>query len=38
MRMYDIIAKKKNGAVLTDEEIAFFVNGYTNGTIPDYQL
>ncbi|MCR4594884.1 MAG: thymidine phosphorylase [Clostridiales bacterium] len=37
MRMYDIILKKRNGAELSDEEIAFFVKGYTNGDIPDYQ-
>lgn len=37
MRMYDIIVKKRNGEALTDEEIAFFVKGYTDGTIPDYQ-
>ena len=38
MRMYDIIEKKKLGKELTEEEIALFVNGYTNGTIPDYQM
>lgn len=38
MRMYDIITKKKHGAALTDEEIRFFVNGYTDGTLPDYQV
>ena len=37
MRMYDIILKKRNGGELSDEEIAFFVKGYTNGDIPDYQ-
>lgn len=37
MRMYDIIIKKRNGEELTKEEIRFFVNGYTNGSIPDYQ-
>ncbi len=37
MRMYDIIEKKKHGQKLTDKEIEFFVNGYTDGTIPDYQ-
>lgn len=37
MRMYDIILKKRNGEALSDEEIAFFVKGYTDGTIPDYQ-
>lgn len=38
MRMYDIIAKKRNGEELTTEEINFFVEGYTKGTIPDYQV
>ena len=37
MRMYDIILKKRRGEVLTEEEIAFFVRGYTDGSIPDYQ-
>ncbi len=37
MRMYDIIAKKRDGKELTDAEIAFFVKGYTEGSIPDYQ-
>ena len=37
MRMIDILEKKKKGEALTDEEIAFFVRGYTDGTIPDYQ-
>ena len=35
--MYDIIIKKRNGEALTDEEIAFFIKGYTDGSIPDYQ-
>ena len=38
MRMYDLILKKRNGEELTTEEINFFVNGYTQGTIPDYQV
>ncbi|HOB64730.1 MAG TPA: thymidine phosphorylase, partial [Clostridia bacterium] len=38
MRMYDIITKKKRGEALSDEEIRFFVNGYTAGDIPDYQV
>jgi pyrimidine-nucleoside phosphorylase len=38
MRMYDVIEKKKHGMVLTDEEIHFFVDGFTKGTVPDYQL
>lgn len=37
VRMYDIIEKKRNGKVLLQEEIRFFVEGYTNGEIPDYQ-
>lgn len=38
MRMYDIIMKKRNGGELTKEEIDFFVEGYTKGEIPDYQV
>lgn len=38
MRMYDIIEKKRDGGILTKEEIEYFVNGYTNGDIPDYQV
>ncbi|PWA12431.1 pyrimidine-nucleoside phosphorylase [Pueribacillus theae] len=37
MRMVDLIQKKRNGKALTSEEIQFFVDGYTNGDIPDYQ-
>ncbi|MGP4065169.1 pyrimidine-nucleoside phosphorylase [Oceanobacillus sp. M65] len=37
MRMYDIIEKKRDGHELTKEEIYFFIDGYTNGDIPDYQ-
>lgn len=37
MRMYDIIRNKRNGEELSDPEIEFFVKGYTDGTIPDYQ-
>lgn len=35
--MVDVIEKKRNGDVLTQAEIELFVEGYTNGTIPDYQ-
>lgn len=38
MRMYDLIYKKKNGEALTESEIEFIVKGYTDGTIPDYQM
>lgn len=38
MRMYDIIMKKRNGGELTEEEIHFFIEGYTKGEIPDYQV
>jgi pyrimidine-nucleoside phosphorylase len=36
--MVDIIAKKRDGKELTKEEIQFFIQGYTDGTIPDYQV
>ena len=38
MRMYDIIMKKRNGFELSEEEIRFFIEGYTKGEIPDYQV
>jgi pyrimidine-nucleoside phosphorylase len=37
MRAVDIIAKKRDGHALSDQEIAWFVEGYTRGEIPDYQ-
>jgi len=37
LRMVDVIEKKRNGETLTKEEITFFVDGYTDGSIPDYQ-
>ena len=37
MRMVDLIIKKRNGHELTDEEIRFWIKGYTEGNIPDYQ-
>ena len=37
LRMVDVIERKRNGEILSKEEISFFVNGYTNDTIPDYQ-
>ncbi|WP_172372386.1 pyrimidine-nucleoside phosphorylase [Sporosarcina jiandibaonis] len=38
MRMVDMIEKKREGFELTKEEIAFIIEGYTDGTIPDYQM
>ncbi|MBP1914021.1 pyrimidine-nucleoside phosphorylase [Lederbergia galactosidilyticus] len=38
LRMVDILAKKRDGKVLSDEEIRFLVEGYTAGSIPDYQM
>ncbi len=38
MNIIGIIEKKKLGNKLTQDEIAFFVRGATDGTIPDYQL
>lgn len=37
MNMNDVILKKRNGGKLTQEEIKYFVDGYTKGEIPDYQ-
>ena len=35
--MVDLIIKKREGHELTDEEIRFWIKGYTEGSIPDYQ-
>lgn len=37
MRMYDIIKKKRDGGELSTEEIRYFINGVTDGSVPDYQ-
>lgn len=37
MRMYDIIDNKKHGKELSFDEIKFFVDGFTDGSVPDYQ-
>lgn len=38
MRMYDIIAKKRDGKELSPQEIDFFVKGFCEEEIPDYQV
>lgn len=38
MRAYDIIYKTREGMELGAEEIEFLLNGYTSGSIPDYQM
>ena len=38
MTILDIIEKKKNNETLSQKEIEYFVNGYTNNKIPDYQM
>lgn len=38
MTVIDIIERKKNKQELTAEEINFFVNGFTDGSIADYQI
>lgn len=34
----DVIAKKRDGAVLAPDEMAAFVSGFADGSIPDYQM
>src|SRR3972149_1805330 len=38
MRAVDIIIKKREKQELSGEEIKFFVDGFTRGYIPDYQV
>src|SRR5579871_916104 len=38
MRTVDMIHRKRDGEELAPEEIAFLVDGYTSGNIPDYQM
>ncbi len=38
MFVVDLIAKKRLGKKLLNDEIKFLVNGYANGEIPDYQI
>lgn len=37
MRMYNVIEKKRDGQELSFQELEFFIKGYCNGEIPDYQ-
>lgn len=37
MRAVDVIVKKRDGGELSRQEIAFFVEGFARGDIPDYQ-
>lgn len=38
MNIIDIIQRKKEGKALTEAMIQYVVSGYTNGSIPDYQM
>ena len=38
MRAVDVIIKKRDKGELTNEEIKYFVEGFTRGEIPDYQV
>jgi pyrimidine-nucleoside phosphorylase len=38
MRVYDIVERKRHGEELREEEIRFLVDGFTRGTVPDYQM
>jgi pyrimidine-nucleoside phosphorylase len=38
LRPQDVIRKKRDGAQLSREEIVFFIDGVTRGTIADYQI
>jgi pyrimidine-nucleoside phosphorylase len=38
MRAIDVIARKRDGMTLSAEEIDFVVQGFTQGTVPDYQV
>src|SRR5947207_4783684 len=37
MRAVDLIQKKRDGGVLSRDEIQFFIGGVTSGAVPDYQ-
>jgi pyrimidine-nucleoside phosphorylase len=37
-RVYDLIRKKRDGKILSDDQIRTFIAGVTSGEIPDYQI
>ena len=38
MNPVEIIISKRNGKELSAEDIKYFIDGYTSGNIPDYQM
>jgi len=38
MRAVEIITKKRSGLALSDEEVGFIIEGYVDGSIPEYQI
>lgn len=36
--MVSLIEKQKRGAKLTEDEIEYIISGYTDGSVPDYQM
>ena len=38
MRAVDLIQKKRDGQVLSSNEIQWLIEGYVAGTVPDYQM
>jgi len=36
--MYEIITKKRDGSILLKEELQAVIDGYVDGSIPDYQI
>ena len=38
MRVYDLIAKKRDGGMHSREELEQIVNGYVSGEVTDYQM
>jgi pyrimidine-nucleoside phosphorylase len=38
MHAVEIIEKKRDGFILSSEEISWFIDAYTKGTLPDYQV